>query len=238
MTRSLTAICMIAAAVLAAAGFTVLGAVFDYPQILDQPADDVLALFRTNQATVSIWFGVLALAAGLLAPIAVGVARLGSDRVARPHLLRRAVPLGVAAALVQVIGLLRWPILVPGFAADAASSDPGVASAGRSGFTTASAILGTTIGETVGYLLSGAWTIMVAVGFGRHYAGVWFQALGITSGILILSGAASIFDVPLVDRTNFLGYVLWSVWLVACGLVILIRDRRRTASDSAMQVSR
>jgi len=39
--------------------------------------------------------------------------------------MRVAVPVGIAAAVVQVIGLARWPLLVPGFATDAASVDPG-----------------------------------------------------------------------------------------------------------------
>ena len=36
----------------------------------------------------------------------------------RARAMRIAVPVGIAAAVVQVIGLLRWPILVPGYAAD------------------------------------------------------------------------------------------------------------------------
>ena len=68
----------------------------------------------------------MALSAALFAPIAVGVGRL-SDHPA----MRAAVPVGIAAAVVQVIGLARWPLLVPGYAADAASADPAVAAAAR-----------------------------------------------------------------------------------------------------------
>ena len=92
--------------------------------------------------------------------------------------MRIAVPVGIAAAVVQVIGLLRWPILVPGYASDAASGDAGVAAAARDSFTTASDILGTAIGETLGYLLTATWTVLVIVALGRRYAGRWFQVLG------------------------------------------------------------
>ncbi len=71
---------------------------------------------------MSAWFLVLALAAGLLAPIAIGVGRLSSHKS-----MRIAVPVGVTAAIVQVVGLLRWPILVPGYASDAGSSNLAVA---------------------------------------------------------------------------------------------------------------
>ena len=87
--------------------------------MLDHPAGDVLASFRAHQNAVSAWFVVLALSAALFAPIAVGVGRLSSAPV-----MRIAVRVGIAAAVVQVVGLLRWPLLVPGYAADAASATP------------------------------------------------------------------------------------------------------------------
>ena len=119
MNRKLTASLLILAAVLANVGFTALGSIFNYPDVLDEPAGKVLASFRDTQGAVSGWFSVLALSAALLAPIAIGVGRLSSQRA-----MRIAVPVGIAAAVVQVIGLLRWPILVPGYASDAASSNP------------------------------------------------------------------------------------------------------------------
>ena len=40
------------ASALAIAGFTVLGSVFEYPQILEEPTGDILALFREHQGSV------------------------------------------------------------------------------------------------------------------------------------------------------------------------------------------
>jgi hypothetical protein len=74
-----------------------------------------------------------------------------------------AVPVGIAAAAVQVTGLMRWPLLVPGYAAGAASPDPAVVAAAHDSFATAHRILGTVIGETLGYLLTAAWTLLVLV---------------------------------------------------------------------------
>ena len=81
--------------------------------MLDEPAREVLADFRAHEGAVSTWFTVLALSAALMAPIAIGVGKLSGERA-----MRIAVPVGIAAAVVQVIGLARWPILVPGYAAD------------------------------------------------------------------------------------------------------------------------
>ena len=43
------------ASLLAIAGFTVLGSVFEYPQILEEPTADILALYREHQT--SSWPG-------------------------------------------------------------------------------------------------------------------------------------------------------------------------------------
>src|SRR5215210_3504308 len=114
MTPRRTAALMITAAVLLNVAFTGLGSVFDYPDVLKQPAGDVLGSFRDSQGAVTAWFLVLALGAAMLAPVAVGVGRLSASRT-----MRWAVPVGIAAAVVQVMGLLRWPLLVPGWAATA-----------------------------------------------------------------------------------------------------------------------
>ena len=106
------------------------------------------------------------------------------------------MPVGIAAAVVQVIGLLRWPILVPGYASDAASGDAAVAAAARDSFTTASDILGTAIGETLGYLLTATWTVLVIVALGRRFAGRWFQVLGAASAALVLVGVLSPLGLP------------------------------------------
>ena len=119
MNRKLTAILLILAAVLANAGLH--RARIDL-QLSRRPrragGQGPRVVPRLTRAQSSAWFLVLAVAAALLAPIAIGVGRLSTERA-----MRIAVPVGIAAAVVQVVGLLRWPILVPGYASDAASSN-------------------------------------------------------------------------------------------------------------------
>jgi hypothetical protein len=132
-----------------------------------------------------------------------------------------AVPVGIAAAVVQVVGLLRWPLLVPGYAEDATSPDPAVATAARESFTTAHHLLGTVVGETLGYTLTAAWTLLVLAAVGRRLGGRWFTATGITSAVLIVGGVLSPLELPGIDTANFAGYVLWSAWLLALAVLIL-----------------
>jgi hypothetical protein len=206
MTPRVTAVTMIAAALLLNGAFTGLGIVFDYPAVLKQPAADVLAAFRASQGAVSAWFLVLAVGAALLAPVAIGIGRLSEASA-----MRWAVPIGIAAATVQVIGLLRWPLLVPGWAA----------TGDVEAFATANRVLGNLVGETGGYLLTAAWTTLVLVALGRAFAGRLFVALGGTSAALIVAGVLSPLSLPLVDLANFVGYILWSLWLlIFAGLLV------------------
>ena len=224
MNRKLTACLLIGAAVLTNVAFFALGTVFNYPDVLNEPAGQVLTTFRDSQSTVAAWFVVLAVSAALLAPIAVGVGRLSSSRA-----MHVAVRVGIAAAVVQVIGLSRWPIFVPGYAADAASANPDTAQAARDSFATANDVLGTTVGETFGYILTAAWTLLVVVALGRHYAGRWFQILGATSAALVFIGVLSPLELPVIDTANFVGYILWSVWLISLGVLILHHESRQLA---------
>ncbi len=217
MNPKLTAALLITAAVVTNIAFTVLGTVFNYPDVLKEPVVEILAKFRAHQTTVTAWFALMALSAALMGPIAVGVGRLSNHPA-----MRAAVPVGIAAAVVQVIGLARWPLLVPGFAADGASADPAIAAAARDSFQLAHQILGNLIGETFGYLLTTAWTLLVVVALRRGFAGLWFTLLGAVSAVLIVAGALSPLNLALIDDANFIGYVLWSGWLVIFAILLLL----------------
>lgn len=153
--RRLAAGAMAAAALLAIAGFTALGSAFDYPQILGSPTADILAKYRAEQVTVTSWFLVLAVSAALLAPIGVLLGRLVG-----PGRGRWIAAVGVAAAAVQVTGLSRWVVLVPGISE--AATDPARAAAAHHRFELAHTWLGTIVGETLGYALTAAFTVLVA----------------------------------------------------------------------------
>lgn len=230
MNRIVTATLMVAAALLTNAAFTVLGSVFNYPDVLKEPTAQVLADFHANQGAVSFWFAVMAASAALFAPIAVRIGRLSAHRA-----MRWAVPAGVAAAVVQVVGLSRWPLLVPGFAADALSSDPETAAHGREAFETAHFILGNLVGETLGYVFTALWTLLVLGALHRRLAGRWFTALGTVSAVLIAAGVASPAGLPLIDTANFVGYILWTAWLITFAVLLLTR-RHRVAPTASPEV--
>ena len=73
-------------------------------------------------------------------------------------------------------------------------------------------VLGTIVGETLGYALTALWTILIVRGLAHHIAGRWFAYLGYVSAALIAVGVLVPLDVPGTDFANFLGYVIWMIW--------------------------
>jgi hypothetical protein len=199
------------ASLLAIAGFTVLGSVFEYPQVLEEPTGDVLALFREHESSVVTWFLVLVVSAALMAPAGIWLGRLVQGRLGRWIAI-----VGVAAATVQVVGLQRWVTLVPGISRDAL--DPARRTDAEVRFELWHVLLGKVVGETVGYALTATFTLLVVIALGRALPR-WLAVAGLVAAGLIATGVV----IPLVEAaslSNFAGYVLWCAWLLAVAGVL------------------
>ena len=210
---------MVVAVVLANVAFLGLGSVFNYPDILQESADEILAEFRADEGAIIMLFVLLALSAALLAPIAILLGRLADNELGR-----WSVRAGVAAAIVQVIGLSRWPLIVP-FLADREDTDA---------FETIHTVLGEVIGETLGYLLTATWTVLIIYALGQRLAGRWFSYVGFAAAALIALGVLVPLDVPGTDFANFVGYILWSVWLLAFAILIWRRPQLETRAAQTL----
>jgi hypothetical protein len=208
----LAAAALALASTLAIAGFTALGSVFAYPQILQEPTADVLALFRRRRAAVMTWFGVLVVGAALLAPAGIWLGRLTGGTLGR-----RIAGVGIGAAVVQVVGLQRWLTLVPAISTDAL--EPGRRAAAEARFELWHTVLGTGVGETAGYALTAAFTVLVVRALHRVLLPRWLAVTGLVAAGLIATGVV----VPLVEvagLTNFAGYLLWCTWLLAVAFLL------------------
>ena len=53
--RKFCAALLVSAAVLTTVAFTALGSIFDYPDILKEPVDDILTAFRASQGPMYEW---------------------------------------------------------------------------------------------------------------------------------------------------------------------------------------
>jgi len=200
------------ASVLAIAGFTALGSVFAYPQILHEPTSDILALFRQQQIAVMSWFGVLIVGAALMAPAGLWIGRLVGGTLGRG-----IAAAGVAAAVVQVVGLQRWLTLVPAISQDAL--DPSRRVSAEQRFELWHTVLGTGIGETGGYTLTALFTVLVVLGLRRSLLRRWLAVAGLIAAGLIATGVI-VPLIPAASLTNFAGYILWCAWLLAVAVAL------------------
>ena len=148
------------------------------------------------------------------------------------------IVVGVAAGLVQALGLLRWPYAVPELArrwvaADAPGTEPAEADATRRSIEVTFAILhrylGVGVGEHLGYLLTGAWTILVAASIVTTGAiPAWLGWIGALVGLALIVGSAEFAGPNERDGWRLAGivvpiaYVAWSIWLIALGVSLLV----------------
>jgi hypothetical protein len=208
--------------------FFLLGRFFDYPAILRSPTEHVLGRFHAGGVRLKLlWYGLM-LTAVLLAPLAVLVGQvLSRDGLA---VVPVATTIGVLAAVVQFLGLARWPFLVPALArayADPASS-PATREATKVAFESFHRYLGVGIGECLGYLLTGAWTLLVAIAMLESSAfEAWLAWPGIVIGLFLIVGSLEFVGRYEEEGWKLAGtivpitYIAWSLWLILTGLVLL-----------------
>jgi uncharacterized protein DUF4386 len=228
-TSTAAAVLLIAVPLAFNAAFALLAARFDYPDILRRPTDEVLARFRQGgSALVLVWWA-FALSAVLFAPLVVLLANSldGADGA----LLAVGATIGVLAALVQFLGLIRWPFLVPYLARVAA--DPATSPARRETvdivFQSFHRYLGVAVGEHLGYGLTGAWSVLSGVAITQSSAAPsWLGVIGIIAGgaLLLCSlefvGAFEPAGWTIAGKLTPIAYILWSLWLIALGIALVV----------------
>ena len=227
-TQTLAGVLLIAMPVGFNVSFALLGSRFDYPDILRRPTNEVLERFRQGgTALVLIWWA-FALTAVLFAPVVVLLSAAIGD--ADPTLLAVATTIGVLAAAVQFLGLIRWPFLVPYLAREAADAAPGSAREESIDivFQSFNRYLGVAVGEHLGYAFTGAWSVLAGVALTQTDAvPAWVGVPGIVvgAGLLVCSlefvGRHETSGWRLAETLTPIAYVLWSLWLVVAGVGLI-----------------
>jgi len=210
--------------------FAFLAARFNYPQVLDGDAAEVLpALLATGRTGRVVWaiYGFLP-----LIWIPAGVGAFQALRNVREGGMRVALLFALVASVSMMLGLLRWPSIHWSLAqAYAAGTDADKAAisamfAGLNGF------LGNYIGEFLGelsfslfFLISGLAMLAPDARFPR-----WVGYLGILTAVAGLIGmfrnATSLVD-PIAALNNY----LLPLWMIIFGIALL-RQRHHVAAAS------
>jgi hypothetical protein len=222
--------------------FTLLSVTFEYPDILREPAGQVLRRFDAGSSSlIAIWYGFM-LTAVLFVPLAVLVHK-ALVREDTPY-MSVATAFGVVGGVVQFLGLVRWPFLVP-YLADT-YLDPASSAATRESvavvFQAFNQYAGVGVGENLGYLFTGLWTLLVALAmFGSPLPfRRWLGLLGVASAAGIVVGMLEPAGFEPAAEIVVVGYILWSVWLALTGIFLLLPrslgDRAPQAGDPGSRI--
>lgn len=224
-------IALVAGAVAFLAVFSFLAARFNYPDVLDGNAADVLPkLLATGAAGRAAW----ALYAFLpLIWIPAGVAAFHALRPVREGSMRIAMLFAVLSAISMMLGLMRWPSIHWALAQAYQTAGPAEQSVIAAMFAGLNSYLGNYIGEFLGelsfsvfFLLSALAMLAPASGFPR-----WMGYVGLLTAVAGLFGmfrnASNAVD--LIAAVN--NYLL-PLWMIVFGVGLLRFDRSASLSKS------
>jgi hypothetical protein len=203
--------------------FILLQKYFEYPSILRKPTEYVLQRFSEGgRRLIAIWYCFTLTPILFVALVEMIQQVFSSSGISY---LGMATTFGVLAGAVQFLGLIRWPFLVPYLAKT--YRDPTSSQATRDSvvviFQATNRYLGVAVGEHLGYLFTGVWTILTGLTIINTsllnpllgWLGI-FVAFGIAAGILEEVGFRS------AGAISAISYVLWSSWLIVIGLFLLL----------------
>ena len=214
---------LIGGAVAFIAVFSYLAARFDYPDILDGPAAQVLPRLLEMGGTGRAVWAVYAILPLIWIPAGVGA--FHALRHVREGSLRVAMAFAWLAAIAMMLGLMRWPSIHWELAQTYATGGPETRAALGAAFTGLNAFLGNYIGEFLGelsisvfFLLSALAMLDSASGYAR-----WVGYLGVVTAVAGLIGMfrnATTAVGPVAEVNNY----LLPLWMIVFG-VALVRAR-------------
>ena len=203
--------------------FFLLQKTFEYPDILRKPTDYILSRFNSGGNRLILTWYSFALTAFLFVPTAILVHQVfARDNI--PY-MAVATTIGVLAGLVQFLGLIRWTFLVPYLAKTYFEPDSSQATKDSISivFQAFHRYAGVAIGEHLGYLCTSIWTAFFALALIQSpQFNPWLGWAGLIPAIGIFIGLFEEGGFKAAGLINAISYILWSVWLIVLGVVLLL----------------
>ena len=209
--------------------FSYLAARFDYPEILDGAAADVLPrLLATGPAGRTVW-AIYAILPLIWIPAGVGAYR--AYRRTHPGAMMTALQFAVVAAVSMMLGLMRWPSIHWRLATLYHSADGSQRAVLDALFDGLNVYLGNYIGEFLGelsfsiFFLLSAWAMLRSGTVPR-----WLAYLGLLTGVAGLIGLFRNVTSTVAPVSAINNYLL-PLWMIVFG-VQLLRHRETSPSGS------
>lgn len=224
--RQTVGILLILGAILVNIPYTLLMMNFDYPDILREPAGEILERFASGGPSL-IWTWLAIAWVGL--PILLGVLllpkALGDDISAGQTTLF----FGAVGAFIQMVGLLRWPFVVPVLAR--LYTDPQASAAMKEEVVAVFQVVhqygGVVLGEHIGQMFTILWMVLLSLSLlNKGLFPRWLPISGfVAAGVYFLAQgellATAMPGFPVWGEAGFVGSLLWLGWLIALGISLL-----------------
>ena len=204
--------------------FFLLQRAFEYPDILRKPTDYVLRRFKEGGTPLRRLWYAFAFSAVLFTPVPVMVQQIFQPDA--PWYLAVGTALGVLAGAVQFLGLIRWSFLVPSLADIYTASESTQATRDSVAvvFQVFHRYAGVAIGEHLGYIFTSTWTILLCLAIVQmDIVNPLFGWLGVVPALGVLVGVLEETGFKAAGMINAISYILWSVWLIAFGIALLLQ---------------
>jgi hypothetical protein len=223
--RRLFALIILLSGLLAAAGFLILPA-SGWPDTTSMPAAQALPLIRDNMGSFRVGYGLMTIASLLFIPAGVYIVRLIQAGNREPASLW----LATASALVLASGSLRalWYgaslTVVPIMDSLWQGSDPATQTAINVFYLGVNDLL-STVQEDIGVNIFGG-VFMLIVGVFVLRGGSfprWTGAMAVVGAISYIVSSAELFGLPNPGSIQIVGPVVSGLWLIALGLIELLR---------------
>ncbi len=214
---------MVSFSLVTSACFGVLSAVFNFPEILREPAAEVLPKFAENATIIRPTYWLLAMTGLVLIGISVELGNVISGSLGR-----LISGFGAATGIFWALGYARWPITMPLLAQEYQSGNQAQASAL---YNLLNRYAGMTVGEHLGFISMGVFAAALALGLRRAQIGPrWLIAIGFLAAVSIAGTAYEQYDPSLtvLGAINGAANTVWFLWILALG-VVLVRRGRATA---------
>jgi hypothetical protein len=225
-TRQTTGILFILGAILVNMPYTLLIMNFDYPDILRYPTGKILERFSAGGPSL-VWTWLAFAWVGL--PILFGILLLPKALGDESPVGQLALFFGVVGAVVQMIGLLRWPFVVSVLAR--LYTDPQASVATREAVTAVFQAVhqygGVVLGEHLGQSFTILWMVLISLSLLKNKAFPrWFSIAGFAASIVYVLAqgellATAIPGFPVWGAAGLIGSLMWLAWMVALGIILL-----------------
>jgi Domain of unknown function (DUF4386) len=226
--QNLAIFLLLAMMVTVTAPVIILGANFNFPDILRQPAENAFKLFRENQTIIVFGYYIFLLSSLLFIPLTI-ILQKTLYQTKNKTALHLFLGFGLATAIFQCIGFVRWIFVMP-FLTESYFNNPESQKTITIVYEMLNRYAGMSIGEHLGFLIMGCWTICLGLIMLKHPKfNKWLSYIGFIIGILLIVSIAEHFGGVLSSMfadINMIANTLWTIWLIVIAVFIYRMKRK------------